>query len=180
MHDKGLFTKPEQQAEQQYPDHSRLFAGDFAAPFVKTSVAVKFPHQQQKQRKKPQVLDEPERPRAADRPHEILGHARHAVESSGLSRHKRIEIADHPLENKQADGGRNKQFPRAAPEPLSCRMTLQGIPRTHARKQKKQRHEPRVKDIHDHILILRPIPETADTTEDTLVVKEVNHMVEQH
>ena len=59
-------------------------------------------------------------------------------------------------------------------------MSVQRVLCADARQNEQQRHEPRIEDVHQHILVLRTVAETAHATENALVVVKVDDVVQQH
>ena len=180
MTDQQLLARPEQDAEKDDPADAALPLGDFAPPGVEAIPGIEFPQEQKQQREEPQVLDEPERTGTADGPHDIFCNTRHAVERAGFGRDGGVEVADHPVENEKADGRRNQQFAGAVLQPGFSVGFLQGIAGARSGEQEQQGHEPGIQDVHDDVLVLRSVTETADTSEYPFVVVEVDDVVQQH
>ena len=62
-------------------------------------------------------------------------------------------------------------------------MLLQRIARTNPCQKAQQRHEPRIQDIHHHVLILRHVrvsAKTTDSPENALIVVEIDYMIQQN
>ena len=87
---------------------------DAAAPVVEASPAVERTDEEKQQREEPEVLDEPKRADAAETPCEVLDQAGGAfgkdLRTTRVGGDCSIEVAGHPLEDEQADGGRHQEL----------------------------------------------------------------------
>ena len=195
--DELLGSEEEQAKDDDNPHHSELTPEHSAAPVVEAVLRVELADYEQEQREEPEVLDEPERADAAERPHDVFGNARHSSGEVGPLRDTGddgVEVAGHPLEDEKADGAGNQQLTGAGAEPLAAggagfaaagifRNLIQSITGTDAGQKEEQRHEPGVEDIHHHVLILLDVgirAETADAAEDTFIIVKVDDVVEEH
>ena len=87
------------------------------------------------------------------------------------------------MEDEKTHRAGDKQLARARPEPFFAGVLLQGIACAYTCQQEHQGHEPRIQDVHYHILILMPFrirTESAYASEDALVVIEIDDVVEQY
>ena len=48
------------------------------------------------------------------------------------------------------------------------------------RQQKQQGHEPRIEDIHQHILILGAVAKASNPAKHTFIIKKVDYVIRQH